>query len=156
MTRKFTCSLLAVIGAFTFATSARAADATTLTKTDRLLIKAQKICPVMGRDLTKVAAPLKATVGGQTVFLCCKACFKGTVQKKHWDQIQANLAAAQGKCPVFNKPLPKNARHVVVKGRKVFVCCPPCIKKVQAEPDKYLAIVNAYLGKNTAGKSQRE
>jgi YHS domain-containing protein len=156
MTRKFTLSLLAGIAGFAFATSTRAADATPLSKTDRLLIKAQKICPVMGRDLTKVASPLKATVGGQTVFLCCKACFKGTVQKKHWDQIQANLAAAQGKCPVFNKPLPKNPRHVVVKGRKVFVCCPPCIRKVQAEPDKYLAIVDKLLEANLRSEPLRK
>lgn len=148
MTRKltpFVTGLAVVLGLASL--PARAADGNSLTKTDRLLVKAQKICPVSGDDLSTVTTPVKATVGKQTVFLCCKACFKGKVQAKHWNQIQRNIAAAQGKCPVFNRKLPGKAAHVVVKGRKVFVCCPPCIRKIKADPDKYLAIVDTYLQK---------
>ncbi|MBD3675399.1 MAG: hypothetical protein HUJ26_17940 [Planctomycetaceae bacterium] len=115
---------------------------------DRLLVQAQKICPVMGKDLTKMGGPVKATIEKETVFLCCKSCFKGKVKREHWKQIQANLIDAQGKCPVMDKPLPKTPKSVVVKGRRIYVCCPPCTKKIEAAPDKYLAIVDGYLEAN--------
>lgn len=124
-------------------------------KLEGLLVRAQKVCPVMGKDLTKMGGPVRATVGEQTVFLCCKGCFKGKIAKQHWDQIQANLIAAQGKCPVMGKPLPKNAASIVVSGRKVFVCCPPCTNKIKADPGKYLAIVDRFLEENLARQATR-
>lgn len=117
-------------------------------KTDRLLVKAQKICPVMGKDLTKMGGPVKAKIGEQTLFLCCKGCLDGQAKKPHWNQIQANLKKAQAKCPVMGKPLPKEARSTVAKGRRVFTCCPPCIEKIQADPEKYLAKVDKLLEEN--------
>lgn len=124
-------------------------------KLESLLVGAQQICPVMGKDLTKMGGPVKATVGEQTVFLCCKGCLKGKIDQQHWDQIQANLMAAQGKCPVMGKPLPENPTSIVVNGRKVFVCCPPCTNKIKADPGKYLAIVDGFLGENLARQASR-
>lgn len=156
MTRNVTFGLaLTAVTLLSVAVSANAEEKDGLGKTERLLVKAQQICPVMGKDLTKMGGPLKAKVGEETVFLCCKGCFKGKIQKEHWEQIQANLIAAQGKCPVMDKPLPKNPTSTVVEGRRVFVCCPPCTKKVQADPEKYLARVDRLLEENL-GRTDRE
>ena len=60
----------------------------------------------------------------------------------------ANLIAAQGQCPVLKKDLPKNAASIVVNHRRIFVCCKMCIAKVEKDPDKYIAVVNAMLKEN--------
>lgn len=117
-------------------------------KLERLLVAAQKICPVIGKDLTKMGGPVKAKVGEQNVFLCCKGCFEGKIKKATWDLIDKNLIAAQGKCPVMGKELPDDPASIVVNGRKVFVCCPPCTGKIDADPDKHLAVVNELLKEN--------
>ena len=115
---------------------------------DDLLIAAQKICPVSGRDLRAMGGPIKAKSGNQMVFLCCKECVGTPISKENWAEVTSNLATAQGHCPVLNRPLPPGAVSVVVKGRRVFVCCPPCSGKIQASPNKFLAVVDAMLTKN--------
>ena len=137
------------------ATVAFAADAKKdQAKMDALLVAAQKICPVTGEELGSMGDPIKTKMktklGEQTLFLCCKGCKDKPIEKKNWAVILANLAKAQGQCPVTDDALPKNAGSVLVKNRLVFVCCKDCIKKVQADPDKYLARVDALLDKNLA------
>lgn len=117
-------------------------------KTEQLLIRAQKVCPVTGKDLTSMGGAVKATVSKATVFLCCKGCFKKKIPSKHWKTVTANLIKAQGRCPVMDKPLPKDPKSVVVEGRKIFVCCPPCTKKIEGDPKKYIAAVDRLLEKN--------
>ena len=119
-------------------------------KTKELLIKAQKICPVSGIELGDHGTPIETKSDEQTVFVCCKGCVDKPFDAKHQKSMHANLAAAQGICPVMKKPLPKNPKSTIVKERLVFVCCPPCTKKVEADPDKYLKIVDAELSKNLA------
>jgi YHS domain-containing protein len=41
---------------------------------DRTLALRQRTCPVSGELLGSMGAPYKATVEGQTVFLCCQGC----------------------------------------------------------------------------------
>ena len=41
---------------------------------DRKLALAQRICPVTGVALGSMGVPIKITLRGQTVFLCCKGC----------------------------------------------------------------------------------
>jgi hypothetical protein len=122
---------------------------------DALLVAAQKICPVSGEDLRAMGGPIKAKSGDQRVFLCCKGCVGTPISKENWAKVTANLAAAQGRCPVMNRPLPQDAASTVVNGRRVFVCCPPCTGKIQANPDKYLAIVEQMLAKNV-GRATEE
>ena len=117
-------------------------------KTQELLVKAQKICPVSGIELGDHGTPIEAKSGDQTIFLCCKGCVGKKNDEKHWKVVTANLAAAQGLCPVMKKPLPENPKSTTVKGRLIFVCCPPCTKKIEADPDKYLKVVDAQLAKN--------
>jgi len=31
---------------------------------------------------------------------------------------------------------------VHAKGKAIYICCPGCAKRIAAEPDKYLAILN--------------
>jgi Cu(I)/Ag(I) efflux system membrane fusion protein len=41
---------------------------------DRKLAQAQGLCPVTGEPLGSMGKPIKLTVKGQTVFVCCKGC----------------------------------------------------------------------------------
>lgn len=112
------------------------------TAIDNLQIAAQAICPVSGQALGKMGTPIKSKINNETVFLCCAGCKDKPANAEHWNTIQANLAKAQGTCPVTGKALPANAKSIVVEGRRVFYCCDGCIKKIEADPEAYLAKVN--------------
>ena len=43
---------------------------------DRKLAEAQRVCPVTGEALGEMGKPVKVTVKGQSVFLCCDGCTK--------------------------------------------------------------------------------
>jgi hypothetical protein len=34
------------------------------------------------------------------------------------------------------------SKHGIVNGQFVFVCCPPCVKKMTADPAKFLAMLD--------------
>lgn len=59
---------------------AAAADTTKglaeLSADDRIAAEKQRVCPVSDELLGEHGKPYKATVKGQTVFLCCSACEK--------------------------------------------------------------------------------
>ena len=105
---------------------------------DDIRIAVQKICPISGQTLGAHGAPVKVKVGKEHVFLCCQGCLTKKVSSAHWATIHANFAKAQGKCPVMDRPLPKNPKWTIVGGQIVYVCCPPCIEKIGSDPDKYL------------------
>lgn len=113
---------------------------------EQLRIAVQEICPISGQKLGSMGDPVKVTVGEsqEEVYLCCQGCMTGKIEQKHWATIHANIAAAQGACPIMEKRLPKNSKWTVVKGQLVYVCCPPCIKKIEADPEASLAKVDAY------------
>lgn len=115
----------------------------TLTEADQLQIAVQKICPVSGEALGKMGDPIKVQVGEQVAFLCCKGCQGKELKAEHWKTIQANIAAAQGTCPIMGKPVSADMKSTVVNGQQVFVCCPPCIPKIQADVAGSLKRVNA-------------
>jgi YHS domain-containing protein len=48
---------------------------------DRELAARQKTCPVTGEDLDAMGGPVRVSVNGRTVFVCCKACVKPLRQK---------------------------------------------------------------------------
>ena len=110
--------------------------------TEQLLIAVQRICPVSGQPLGGHGQPVRARVGEQTAYLCCSACLRGKVDAGHWSTVQANLAKAQQKCPVMNKPLPEKAQPIVVDGRLIYICCPPCSEKIAADREKYFRAVD--------------
>ncbi len=121
-----------------------------LTKRDQLKVAAQKICPVSGKKLGGMGTPLKIKIGQEELFLCCNGCTTGQVSREHWGTIHANFAKAQGECPVMEKPLPKNPKWTIVNGQIVYICCPPCSKKIQADPKTYLTKLDALYAKSQA------
>ena len=115
----------------------------TLTQADHLQIAVQKICPVTGEALGSMGEPIKVQVGQQVAYLCCKGCQGKQLSADHWKTIQINIAAAQGTCPIMGKPVDASMKSTVVNGQQVFVCCPPCIPKIQADVKGSLQKVNA-------------
>lgn len=63
-----------------------------LPEADRALAEKQKVCPVTGEALGSMGKPLKVTVKGRTVFLCCGGCEEDL--KKDPDKFLAKLDAA--------------------------------------------------------------
>lgn len=105
---------------------------------DQLKIAVQEICPTTGAKLREHGTPIKVKVGEETIFLCCKGCLKKKIDPKHWVTIHANFAKAQRICPIMKKELPKNPKWSIVNGQIVYVCCPPCTKKIDADPVTFL------------------
>ena len=150
MKRILAGALVAALGlgalSLTFAKDADGkTDTTKSAKLDQLLIKAQKVCPVSGQKLGSMGKPVRTMVDGHTAFLCCKGCVGKKPDAEHLKTVYANLAAAQEICPVMKKPLPKKPASFVVEERLVFVCCPPCSRKIKAEPEKYFAVIDQKL-----------
>ena len=115
-----------------------------LSRHDQLRIAVQAICPVSGEKLGEHGVPIKATVGkeGETVFFCCESCLKEKISAEHWATIHTNIAKAQGICPVMKKELPEDAKWTIVEGQIVYLCCPPCGKKVAASPTTYFKLID--------------
>ena len=130
-----------------------------LTDADHLQIAVQKICPVTGEELGSMGEPLKVKVGEQVAFLCCKGCQGKELNAEHWKTIQARMAKAQGICPIMEKPVDATMKSTVVNGQQVFVCCPPCIAKIQADVEGSLKKVNAsyvsFVAKERQAKSDQ-
>ena len=123
---------------------------------DQLRIAVQKICPVTGGKLGSMGDPVKAKIGEEEVFLCCEGCADGEVNKDHWATIHANIAKAQAKCPVMDKPLPKNPKSTIVDGQVVYICCPPCAKKIEADPKAHLRKVDALYAASVKPKKNSQ
>jgi len=118
------------------------ASAQELSQRDQLRIAVQDICPVSGQRLGSMGAPRKVRVGKETVFLCCRGCLQKQINPQHWATIHANFAQAQRICPVMKHELPKNPKWTIVEGQIVFVCCPPCTDKIEADPATFLRQVD--------------
>ena len=117
---------------------------------DFLQIAVQKICPVMGVELGSMGTPIKVRIGDQKVYLCCASCVGKEVKKSHWKTIQNNIANAQVNCPIMGMPVDASKESTVVDGRKVFVCCPPCIDKIKEAPKKFTLKLNHQVTENVA------
>jgi YHS domain-containing protein len=143
------------------------------TAADNALIRSQKVCPVMDEPLGSMGTPLKVMVGDKPIFLCCKGCVKEVqaspakyVAKVHGEkqhdsvpaggeQVRAGVfkvsaadqphVAAQKKCPVMDEPLHAmgGPYKVHAAGKAIYICCPGCAKRIAADPQKYLAILQS-------------
>ena len=148
-------AVIADPAALAVGTPVRATDA------DAALIAAQKSCPVMDEPLGSMGAPWKVPVGDRAVFVCCKGCIKRVQAEPakyvallppppatRATEVDAAAIAAQKLCPVMDEPLGSMGVpwKVPVAGGSVFVCCKGCIKRVRAEPAKYLAASKAVGG----------
>jgi YHS domain-containing protein len=103
-------------------------------------VTAQTTCPVMGG---KVKKDLFADQNGQRIYVCCKGCI-APLQKdfaKYAKKIEAageTVAKLQTTCPVMGGKI-NNKQYADVKGKRIYVCCPGCIPKIEADPEKYIA-----------------
>ncbi|MBL4885630.1 MAG: hypothetical protein JKY95_14000 [Planctomycetaceae bacterium] len=127
-------------------------EAQELSKHDILRVAVQRICPVEGTKLGEHGKPIKVKAGKEEIFLCCQACMKGKIDPKHWATIHANAIKAQGICPIMENDLPANPKSTIINGQVIYVCCPPCTAKIEANPPKYLAIIDSYYKKNLKRK----
>jgi YHS domain-containing protein len=119
-------------------------------------IARQKTCPVSGKPLGSMGDPVAVEVNGQKLYVCCSGCVKAVqsnptkyalgrpqITVTTSTQADAPAIAAQKACPVMDEPLGSMGTpiKVMVGDKPIYLCCKGCIKKVQAEPAKYLAIV---------------
>lgn len=112
---------------------------------ERLRIAVQAICPVSGEALTAHAKPVKMTdpETKEVLYVCCEECIKFKPDAKYLEKIRGNFAKAQGHCLVMtDNEVSEKSKHGIIKGHFVYVCCPPCVKKMTATPEKYLAALD--------------
>lgn len=149
----FSFAFAVAVVATTFGSIASAQE---LSQHDQIHIAVQQICPVSGQKLGEHGAPIKVKVGEEIVFLCCQGCLQKQVNPQHWATIHANFAKAQRICPVMKHELPENPKWTIVEGQIVYVCCPPCTKKIAADPKTFLKQVDdLYLASLQARQATR-
>ena len=64
----------------------------------------------------------------------------------------------QTTCPVMGGKINK-AQYADVNGKRIYVCCPGCVAKVKADPDKYIKQLEAEgitLEKTLAKEAHKE
>jgi YHS domain-containing protein len=134
--------------------------ATYFAKIDEKLIKQQKpyypldTCVVMGDSLAESEdTAVDQVYGNRLVRFCCKMCIKEFDKdpKKFVQKLDEAAAQAQRKaypletCVVGGGELGSMGEpvDVIVGGRLVRLCCKGCKPKLEKEPAKYLATVDA-------------
>jgi len=119
-------------------------------------ISRQKICPVSGKPLGSMGDPVAVDMNGQRLYVCCAGCVNAVkanpakyasgrpeITVTSATAADAALIAIQKVCPVMDEPLGSMGQpiKVMVGDKPIFLCCKGCIKKIKAEPAKYLAMV---------------
>ena len=121
------------------ATQAEEAHGRHAKEAEKAKIKLQTTCPVMGGKVNK---DLFADRGGQRIYVCCKGCI-APVQKdfakyaKKIEGVGETVAKLQTTCPVMGGKINKK-QYTDVKGKRIYVCCPGCIGKIEADPEKFI------------------
>lgn len=113
----------------------------TLSKRDSLRIAVQKICPVSGRELPR-DKPLAVWIDSQSkeqLYVCCEKCVSETPDDKYLEKIRARQAKAQKDCLVMDNEISTDSKSQIIGGYRIFVCCPPCFKKVDKAQEKYFS-----------------
>lgn len=152
---------------FALARGAAVVTRAQITAADREGVARQGTCPVMESGFDH-GDPIKLMVGNQALYVCCEDCIDAvkkdpqaylqkvamktvvrTEQAGARPRIAVTRAAetdraaiqAQALCPVMNKPLGAHGVpwKMSVNGNGIFVCCAGCIRKVQEDPQRYLA-----------------
>ena len=144
-----------------------------LPKADRTLADAQRYCPMMDSiRLGAMGTPVKVTIDGKPVFLCCAGCEddakadgkktlasveklkKATAALAKLPAADLPLAEAQLLCPIHegsrlgSMGIPVK---VMLDGKPVFLCCKGCEDTARENPKNTLAKVDEI--KKTVAKS---
>lgn len=146
-------SALAIVGLMVSAAAAQQPGVRAMNP-DQVKMAVQDICPVSGNKLGAHGQPIKVKLGEETLFLCCQGCTRQRVNPQHWATIHANFARAQGICPIMKKPLPKSPKWTVINGQLIYVCCPPCGKKLQSDPAAAVAQLNALYQQSLSARQR--
>ncbi|MEO1615606.1 MAG: hypothetical protein AAFV88_07150 [Planctomycetota bacterium] len=116
----------------------------------------QAVCPVSGKRLGSMGTPVAVTVGNATVYACCSSCVKSiqsnpkrfaagkpSILVSTTTSADANAIARQKVCPVMEEPLGGMGKplKVMIGDQPVYLCCKGCVKRIEAEPLKYLDMV---------------
>ncbi|MCU0714206.1 MAG: hypothetical protein MUC43_19285 [Pirellula sp.] len=147
-------SLLMLCSLGTYLVSQSPTGETKDQRRERLRMSVQAICPVTGESLSLESKPIKL-VNPETkevLYVCCEECSKAKPEDKHLEKIRSHFAKAQAHCLVMtDNEISPESKIGIVEGHAVFVCCPPCTKKMQASPEKFLKklddLYEAYLKK---------
>ncbi len=107
----------------------------------KLRIGVQKICPVSGETLS-TDAPHHTLTDPDTkevLYVCCKNCTTGKPKAEHLAVIATNLANAQKHCLVMkDNEISAESKTAIINGQRIYICCPPCTRKMAASPEAYL------------------
>ncbi|QDV78334.1 hypothetical protein [Botrimarina mediterranea] len=119
-------------------------------------IAEQKVCPVSGQPLGAMGKPIPVTIGDKTIYVCCEGCIakvKANPAKYFAAKTQLTVAPAtaadaaaialQKVCPVMDEPLGGMGTPLKVTGlrRDIYLCCKGCLKMLEKDPEKYLAML---------------
>ncbi|MDF1800112.1 MAG: hypothetical protein P1V81_13115 [Planctomycetota bacterium] len=134
---------------------------------DQLPLYPLRTCMVSGEELGEMGDSIDRLHKNRLVRLCCKMCI--TKFEKDPDSYIAELdkavLEAQSKdyplttCPVSKEELGSMGRPLdrVVGGRLIRLCCKGCIKKLAADPARFVATVDAARAKAAkAAKASKE
>ncbi len=97
--------------------------------------KVQVSCPVSGEPIDPEVTADHA--GGKVAFCCgkCRSTFTAAPAK-----FSAKLAGSytyQTICPVMGEEIDPESWIDLPTGQRIYLCCPPCGKKLMKNPDKY-------------------
>ncbi len=134
-----------------------------LSPEDQKLAAAQRFCPMMEYSrLGAMGTPIKLTIEGKPVFVCCKGCIDdanagGAATVKTTEKLtdasaelaklspaERAAAEAQKYCAINTKGFLGSMGAPVkleIDGKPVYLCCSGCTKKAQANPAATLAKV---------------
>ena len=106
-----------------------------------------------GQQLGRHGPPMKAQIGPEEVFLCCKGCLGGQVKAEHWAR-STRTSPGRSNLSGDEKALPESPKWTIVEGQIVYVCCPPCTKQIAADPKTYVSKVNALYAASLKSQTQ--
>jgi hypothetical protein len=111
-----------------------------LTPEDRKVAEAQKFCPILEQNrLGSMGPPVKLSIDGQVVFLCCKGCKKGALAnpKKTLAKVAELLRGNHGASPppeVSSPDVPNDRAEVEIQSELAKL----------SEPDRKAAIAQRF------------
>lgn len=120
-------------------------------------------CVVTDEELGSMGEPPVKIIEGREVRVCCAGCFKKIEKdpKKYFEKMDKQMADDQrphyplDTCIVTHEPLKRKGKDTayefVYKNRLYRLCCKDCAKKVEKNPAKYAAELDAAI-RSTQGK----
>ncbi len=141
----FSIAIASLFAPFVFATNQPYTKEADLERRAKLRIGVQKICPVSGKELSadKTSHTITDPESKETLYVCCEQCTKSKPKESYMETISENLAKAQKHCLVMkDNEISEKSKTAIIEGQRIYICCPPCTKKMTAAPEKYLSALD--------------